>query len=116
MRKRVTGKKFGRPRNQRLALLKGLARSFVDQERIQTTEAKAKETVRVVERLVTRAKRGDIAARRYLIQASDTKTAKKLVEEIAPRYKERAGGYTRVIKLGARPSDGAPMVILEFVK
>ena len=85
-------------------------------ERIKTTEAKAKELSSFAEKLITRAKKGDLASRRILARYFSKSLVKKLVDEIGPRYKKRGGGYTRIIKLGPRKSDGAKMSIIELVK
>ncbi len=116
MRKRKTGRKFGRKADPRKALLKSLARAIILNEKIKTTEAKAKEVSVFVEKLITQAKNNNIASRRKLATIFSQKLVKKAVEEIAPRYKERNGGYTRIIKLGARKGDGANMAIIELVK
>jgi len=116
MKKRKRGRKFSRKRDQRKALLRTLARSIFLNERIQTTEAKAKEVSSFVEKMITRAKKGDLASRRMLLKYFSPQTAKKLVDEIAPRYKEKKGGYTRIIKLGPRKSNGAKMAIIELVR
>ena len=116
MRKRKKGRKLSRKRNQRKALLRLLASALLLKEKIKTTEAKAKELSRFVEKFITRAKKGDLSSRRLLLQNFSSKIVKKLVEEIGPRYRERKGGYTRIIKLGPRKSDGAKMTIIELVK
>ncbi len=116
MRHNKTGRKFGRVRKVRKALVRSLMRSLVLHEKIRTTEPKAKEIRPKIEKLVTRAKSGNLASRRLVTARIDAEGAKKLVEEIAPRYKERAGGYTRIIKLPARKSDNAKMAVIEFVK
>lgn len=85
-------------------------------ERIKTSQAKAKEVSGFAEKIITRAKKGDLAQRRFLAGLFSSALAKKLIEEIAPRYKERKGGYTRIIKLGPRKSNGARMAIIELVK
>ena len=115
MRKRKKGRKFSRKTGPRRALLRSLARELVLRGRIKTTEVKAKETSRFVEKFVTRAKKGDLAARRHLLRFFEKTAAKKLMEEIAPRFQGRQGGYTRVIKLGPRKSDSAKMAMIEFV-
>ena len=107
---------FGRKTGPRKALLISIARSLVLKEKIKTTEAKAKETSPFVEKLITKAKKGDLAATRYLLEYFEPSVVKKMVEEIGPRYKERKGGYTRIVKLGARKSDGARMAMIELVK
>lgn len=116
MRKRKVGRKLSRKRGQRKALLKGLASSLILQERIKTSEAKAKEMTRITEKFITKAKTQDLAARRALLASLPKKTVQKLMGEIAERYKDRPGGYTRVVKLGPRKSDGAKMAIVELVK
>lgn len=116
MRKRKSARKLSRKRDQRKALLKGLASSLILHERIKTTEAKAKEARPFVEKLITRAKKGDLAARRAVLAVLGPKSAKRLMDELAPRYKKRPGGYTRIIKLGARKSDGAKIAIIELVE
>lgn len=115
MKDKRAGRKFGRESAQRKALLNGLARSLFLKEKIKTTEAKAKEVRPFAEKLITRAKKGDLSARRYLIRYFDNQTVKKLVEEIAKRYENRAGGYTRIIKLGLRKSDASKMAVIELV-
>ena len=93
-----------------------LAVGLIEHGRIQTTEAKAKELRSFVEKLVTRARKGDLASRRILISRLGNKsTVEKLIKEIAPKYEKRTGGYTRVVKLGRREGDRAKMAIIEFV-
>jgi large subunit ribosomal protein L17 len=116
MRKRKKGRKLSRKKNQRKALLKSLADSLLLKEKIETTEAKSKEISRFVERQINRAKIGNLSSRRLLSNFFSPGTVKKLVDEIGPRYKEKKGGYTRIIKLGRRKSDGARMAIIELVK
>jgi large subunit ribosomal protein L17 len=110
-------RKFGRKRNVRNALLKSLAISLIRHGKIETTEAKAKELRPFIESLVTKAKIDNVASRRLiasrLINQEDE--TRKLFNEIAPKFKETMGGYTRIIKLGARLSDSAKMAIIEFV-
>ncbi len=116
MRKLKKGRKLSRKSGQRKALLKSLAASLFLQEKIKTTEAKAKEVSALSQKFITRAKKGDLAARRILASSFSKSLTKKLVEKIGPRYKERKGGYVRIIKLGPRKSDGARMAIIELVK
>jgi large subunit ribosomal protein L17 len=116
MRKRKKGRKFGRKRDQRRALLKNLMEELFLKEKIKTTLAKAKETAPLAEKEIERAKNGSLAARRLLARKFSKSVVAKLVNEIANRYKERKGGYTRIIKLGVRKSDGAKMAFLELVK
>lgn len=108
-------RKLGLEKNQRNALLKSLARSLVLKGRIITTEAKAKEVRGIVEKLVTRGKASTLANRRALITAlGDASVAQKLITT-AESYRERKGGYLRVIKTGPRKGDAAPMAMIEFV-
>jgi large subunit ribosomal protein L17 len=103
------------PSHQKL-MLGGLAASLFEHEKVQTTEAKAKALRPVAERLITFAKKGDVHARRRVLRmVPDRDVVHRLFEEIAPRYAERDGGYTRILKLGPRKGDGAPMAILELV-
>lgn len=115
MRKRKKGRKFHRKRDQRRALLKSLARELLLRERIKTTEAKAKELRSFVEKFIERGKEKNLVNIRYLRRFFAKDVVKKLFEEIGPRYKERKGGYTRILKLGKRKSDGAKMAIIELV-
>lgn len=117
MRHHVNVRKFGRTTNQRRALMKSLALSLIIHERITTTAAKAKELRPYIERLVTRAKHKDVAAKR-IVQArllNRRTETKKLFDEIAPRYLERKGGYTRILKLPQRKGDASKMALIEFV-
>ncbi len=116
MRKLNKGRKLSRKKGPRKALLKILANNLFLYEKIKTTEAKAKELRVVAEKMITKAKKNEISSRRILAQSLTPKMVKKIVEEIAPRYSQRQGGYTRIIKIGPRQSDGARMVIIELVK
>jgi len=116
MRKRKRGRKLSRKRDQRKALLKALASALFLREKIETTEAKAREVSIFVEKQITRAKISNLSSRKLLAKKFSPEIVKKLVNEIAPKYKERKGGYTRIIKLGLRKSDGAKMAIIELVK
>ena len=122
MRKKNKGRKFGREKAQRKALLKSLISALFIKEKIKTTEAKAKEISPIAEKFITSAKNiplfphSSVATRRVLARYFSPKVVKKLVNEIAPRYQERKGGYTRIIRLGPRKSDGAEMAIIELVK
>ena len=116
MRKLKKGRKLGRERDQRKALIKSILNSFFVYEKIKTTEAKAKEVSRFAEKIITKAKKGGVSQRRFLARFFSPKTVKKIIEETAPRYKDRKGGYLRIIKLGPRQSDGAKMAIIELVK
>ena len=119
-------RKLGRTSDQRKAMLRDLATSLIISERIETTEARAKEVRSVVEKLITLGKKGDLASRRnaaktlrnveILNEDETTQTAlQKLLGEIAERYTERQGGYTRILKQGPRRGDGAESVIIELV-
>ncbi|HDA7787820.1 TPA: 50S ribosomal protein L17 [Staphylococcus aureus] len=119
-------RKLGRTSDQRKAMLRDLATSLIISERIETTEARAKEVCSVVEKLITLGKKGDLASRRnaaktlrnveILNEDETTQTAlQKLFGEIAERYTERQGGYTRILKQGPRRGDGAESVIIELV-
>ena len=111
-------KSFGRKRSQRVELMRTLAVSLIEHGRIKTTKAKAKAVRPFVEKLVTKAKKQDnkLATYRLLISRLHNETmAKKLIDEIAPKYTERPGGYTRVLKLPRRPGDAAELAIIEFV-
>jgi large subunit ribosomal protein L17 len=108
---------LSRSASHRKALLRNLCKEVIDHERIQTTEAKAKAVKPEVEKLITLAKQGDLHARREALSAlgQDKFVVYKLFEEVAPRYADRAGGYTRILKLGPRRSDATEMVYLELV-
>jgi len=108
-------RKLGRDSSARKALLRSIVTSLFQHERIETTEAKAKELRKVAEKMLTLAKRGDLHARRQVAYMMDEGVVKKLFDEIAPKYKDRQGGYTRIIKTGVRQGDAAPMVIIELV-
>lgn len=108
-------RKFNRSKNQREALLKSLARSLVLKEKIKTTESKAKSLRPFVERIVTTGKKGTLASRRDLTALVGNDSAKKVVDVIAKRYEKRAGGYTRIVKMPVRTSDGSTMALIEFV-
>ena len=110
------GRKFGRERDQRRALLKGLATSLVEYGKIETTLPKAKELVRYIEKVITKAKKGDLANRRQVIAALSTQAAAfKLVDEIAPQLTGRTSGHVRVTRTRLRVGDGAQMATVSFV-
>ncbi len=116
MRHRNTGKILDRKKAPREMMLRNLAASVLLYEKVKTTEAKAKTVRSLVERLITTAKAGDLTARRALISTLPQPLAvKKAMEVLGGRYKERPGGYTRLIKLGTRAGDGAAMVQIELV-
>ena len=109
--------KLGRDSAHRKALFRNLSKELIEHERIRTTEAKAKAVRPEVEKLITLAKRGDLHARRQALAtlAQDKFAVHKLFVEVAPRYSDRPGGYTRIMKLGPRRSDASEMVLLELV-
>lgn len=110
-------RKFGREKNQRNAFIKGLAVNLIRHEKIETTEARAKEIRPFVERLVTLAKEDTVARRRLVASRilNQEPETKKLFTEIVPKYKDVNGGYLRITKLGQRIGDGSPIAIIEFV-
>ncbi|MBX4211276.1 MAG: 50S ribosomal protein L17 [Candidatus Yanofskybacteria bacterium] len=115
MSKRGNKPKFGLERAQRKALYKSLATALVDHGRITTTQVRAKALSTYTDKLVTRAKKQDLASRRLLAQTFSPGTVKKLMGEVAPKFTDRKGGYTRVIRLERRRSDGSQMAVVEFV-
>lgn len=116
MRHLKQGRKLGRTTAHRRALLRNLATALLEHERIITTEPKAKELRRVADKLVTLGKRGDLHARRQALQVVRSNViVRKLFNDIAPRFAERKGGYTRVLRLGYRPGDAAAMAVIELV-
>lgn len=120
MRNHNRNRKFGRETNQRRALLRSLAISLINNEKIETTEPKAREIRSYVEKLITKGKKADIATRRNLnskLGSGGDAASKKIIEVLSPMYKDRNGGYLRIIKKGKRiGSDGADMALIEFVK
>jgi len=117
MRHKVAGRKFGRNSAQRKALFRNLTLELLRHDQIRTTEAKAKSIQPQAERLITLAKRGDLHARRLAARdVQDSQVLGKLFSEIAERYEDREGGYTRIYKLGPRKGDRAPMVLISLVK
>src|SRR5436309_14911567 len=116
MRHRVAQRKLGRPTGHRLALLRNLMTDLLRHERLQTTEPKAAELCREVEKLIGHARAGDLHARRLAAEKLyDEEILKKLFAEIVPRYQNRPGGFTRTFKLMPRRGDGAPMAQIELV-
>jgi large subunit ribosomal protein L17 len=114
---RVDGRKLSRKQGPRLALYKNLVVSVLRYEKVKTTEAKAKEIRPQVERMITLAKQGDLSARRAVIAAlpDEPLVVSKLFDEIAPKYADRTSGYTRIVKVGLRQGDAAPIVQIELV-
>lgn len=109
-------RKLNRDSSARRALFRSIVTSFFEHGRIETTETKAKEISGIAERLITLAKRGDLNARRQVLSfLMSEEVTKKLFDTIAPKYADRQGGYTRILKLGPRRGDAAPMSILELV-
>jgi large subunit ribosomal protein L17 len=116
MRHAKKGRKLGTDASHTNAMLRSLAAALLANERIKTTETRAKEVRPLVDRIIGWGKRGDVHSRRLaLAELGDVALVKKVFDDIAPRYKEREGGYTRILKLGPRKGDAAPMVIMELV-
>lgn len=116
MRHRVKGRGFGRTAEHRRAMMRNMAASLFLHGRVETTTEKAKELRRYAEPIITKAKRGDLHARRLVARdIRDSEVLRKLFAEIAPKYAARPGGYTRVLHLGHRPGDAADMSIIELV-
>lgn len=115
MRHNLKGRRLGRTTSHRKALLRNMARSIFIHGKITTTEAKAKEARGFIEKLITLGKKGELTSRRRALQILPDKDVVKLIWGLAETYKDRPGGYTRVIKLGNRKGDGAPMAVLELV-
>lgn len=116
MRHQKTKRSLGRTTGPRQALLKNLAQSLILYEKVKTTEIKAKEIKPLVEKMVTRAKKDSLANRREIMKKIPTqKAVKKLFEVLGPKYQDRSGGYLRIVKIGERRGDGAPLAIIEFV-
>ena len=117
MRHRVAGRKLSRPTDHRLRMYRNLVTDLLRYEKIVTTEAKAREIQGMAEKMVTLGKDGSLhSRRRALAFVIDKKVVEKLFDELAPRYAQRSGGYTRMFKLGPRQGDAAPMAQLELVK
>lgn len=117
MRHNKAGRRLGRTTSHRIAMFRNMVTSFLEHERITTTDAKAKELRSIAEKMITLGKRGDLhAVRQAASYIRDKKVVTKLFSTIAPRYKERDGGYTRIIKLGIRPGDNAPLSVIELVE
>lgn len=109
-------RKLGRPSDQRRAMLRSLVTSFLKYGKIETTEMRAKETRSIAEKMITLAKRGDLHARRQVLAyVTEEAVVQNLFDNVAPKYSERNGGYTRMYKVGPRRGDAAEMVILELV-
>ena len=116
MRHKKLGRRFSRDSAHRQAMFSNMAASLIKHEQIVTTLAKAKDLRRVIDKYVTLAKRGDLNSRRIAAsRMGDEAMVKKLFDTLAPRYKDRSGGYTRVLKAGYRYGDSAPVAVIEFV-
>ena len=116
MRHRYKGSPLNRPADERRRLIRSMMGSLLRYERITTTETRAKELRRHIEKLITTARRGDLHSRRLALSTlPDPPAVAKLFDVVAPRFKERPGGYTRVTRLGPRKGDGAPMAQIEFI-
>ncbi|MFA6056355.1 MAG: 50S ribosomal protein L17 [Thermodesulfovibrionales bacterium] len=116
MRHKVDGRLFGRPANQRKALLRGLVSSLLEHERIETTVAKAKEVRKIAEKVITLGIKGDLAAKRLALSYVPNRTVvARLFKEIAPRFSGRNGGYLRIIHSRQRVNDSAPLAVIEFI-
>ncbi|HEX8960269.1 MAG TPA: 50S ribosomal protein L17 [Geobacteraceae bacterium] len=117
MRHNKAGRRLGRTTSHRIAMFRNMVTSFLNHEKITTTDAKAKELRSIAEKMITLGKRGDLHAMRQAASyLRDKKVVTKLFTTIAPRYAERPGGYTRIIKLGIRPGDNAPLSVIELVE
>ncbi|HHT05493.1 MAG TPA: 50S ribosomal protein L17 [Hydrogenispora sp.] len=109
-------RRLGRPTGHRKALFRNLVTDLIRHEKITTTETKAKEIQSLAEKMITLGKKGDLSARREVAKViMDKAVAKKLFDEVATRYADRNGGYTRVVKIGPRRGDAAPMAVIELV-
>ena len=117
MRHNKSGRRLGRKPDHRQHMMQNMVTSFFEQERITTTVTRAKELRKLVDKMITFGKRGDLHARRQVLRViHDQKVVAKLFEMISPRFTERPGGYTRIIKLENRQGDNAPMAIIELVE
>ncbi len=115
MRHQKAGRKLGRDSSHRISMLRNMVTSFFGKERIETTDAKAKEVQKLAEKMITLGKRSSLHARRNALSVmKDRKIVKKLFEDIAPRFQDRQGGYTRIFKAGHRPGDGALLSVIEL--
>jgi large subunit ribosomal protein L17 len=116
MRHRIAGRKLGRTTSHRVAMLRNMVTSLLEHEKVKTTDAKAKELRPLAEKLIGLGKRGDLHARRQALSVvRKPDVVKKLFEILSPRYQSRTGGYLRIVKVGYRPGDGAPVSIVELI-
>ena len=117
MRHKVAGRKLGRPTAHRMSMLRTAVTDLLRNESMKTTEPKAKEIRRLAEKVITRGKKGSLHQRRLAASfLTDSTVVDKLFDELGPRYENRPGGYTRIVKIGARSGDAAPMALLELVE
>mgnify|MGYP001227070881 CR=1 FL=1 len=117
MRHNKTGRRLGRNTPHRNAMMRNMVTSLIQHERITTTDTRAKELRKIADKMITLGKRGDLHARRQALQViQDKQVVAKLFERVAPRYADRPGGYTRIIKVANRPGDNAPMAVIELVE
>jgi len=117
MRHGKSGKKLGRTSSHRIAMLRNMVTSFLKHEKVKTTDVKAKELKKVAEKMVTLGKRGDLHARRQAAAfVRDKEIVAKLFDELSARYRDWNGGYTRIVKMGFRVGDNAPMSTIEFIR
>lgn len=116
MRHRLSGRKLSRPTSHRMSMLRTTVTDLLRHETLRTTEAKAREVKRLAEKIITRGKKGNLHERRLAAAfLTDERVVRKLFEELGPRYEERQGGYTRMVKLGQRKGDAAPLAIIELL-
>jgi large subunit ribosomal protein L17 len=116
MRHRIAGRKLGRTSGHRLAMLRNLVTSFLEHEKLKTTDAKAKELRPLAEKIISLGKRGDLHARRQVAAVvRNGAIVRKIFDTLSPRFQSRMGGYVRIVKTGYRPGDGAPVSIVELV-
>ncbi len=116
MRHRLSGRKLNRPTAHRMLMLRGLVTDLLRHESIRTTEAKAREVRRLTEKIITHGKKGTLHHRRQAAAfMTDDRVVKKVFEELAERYEDRPGGYTRIVKLGPRKGDAAPMAVIDLM-
>jgi len=117
MRHNKSGRRLGRNSSHRSAMMRNMVTSLIEHEKITTTDARAKELRKIAEKMITFGKRGDLHARRQAMQViRERKVVAKLFDMVAPRYKDRPGGYTRIVKMGSRPGDNAALSIVELVE
>ncbi len=116
MRHRLSGRKLSRPTGHRMSMLRGMVTDLLRDETIRTTDAKAREVKRIADKVITMGKKGTLSDRRQALAILyDKDVVRKLFDELGPRYESRRGGYTRMVKLGPRKGDAAPMAVIELV-